>query len=152
MPTQNFHSIHPVEQRALFSDAIDELASPAREPRARCGDLWALGDHLLLCGDATSETDVSRLLAAASESPFLMVTDPPYGVNYDTDKTGFAESSRRRGVTQQQMSMRRGGRIANDNLADWSVALALNPAPVAYVWHSARRVCESVKSVVDAGY
>lgn len=152
MPTQNFHSIQPVEQRALFGAEIDDITPPPSEPRARYGDLWALGPHLLLCGDATSKADVNRLLDAAPESPFLMVTDPPYGVNYETDKTGFAESTRRRGVTQRQLSMRRRGRIANDNLSDWSVALALNPAPVAYVWHSAQRVCESVKSVVDAGY
>lgn len=109
MPTQNYQSIHPIEQRALFGDEIDELAPLPSEPRARYGDLWALGDHLLLCGDATSEEDVNRLLNAAPESPFLMVTDPPYGMNFETDKTGFAESSRRRGVTQRQMSMRRGG-------------------------------------------
>lgn len=147
MPT-----IQPAGQQALFGAEIDELALPPSEPRARYGDLWALGPHLLLRGDATDKADVKRLPDAAPESPFLLVADPPYGVNYETDKTGFAESSRRRGVTQRQMSMRRGGRIANDNLADWSVALALNPAPVAYVWHSAQRVCESVKSVADAGY
>jgi len=45
------------------------------------GDLWALGDHRLLCGDATNAQDVARLLAGAR--PTLLVTDPPYGVSLD---------------------------------------------------------------------
>ena len=45
------------------------------------GDLWLLGNHRVLCGDATNATDVSRLLNGVA--PALMATDPPYGVEYD---------------------------------------------------------------------
>jgi ParB-like chromosome segregation protein Spo0J len=45
------------------------------------GDLWILGRHRLLCGDATVAPDVERVLAGVA--PQLMVTDPPYGVEYD---------------------------------------------------------------------
>ena len=93
--------IQPTGQRALFGDEADDLTlvKPPAEPRVQRGDLWALGDHLLLCGDATNETDVGRLLSAAPESPFLMVTDPPYGVGYDTQiQTGRrAHMQRRKG-------------------------------------------------------
>ncbi len=45
------------------------------------GDLWALGGHRLLCGDATNPDDVARLLDGAE--PTLLATDPPYGVSLD---------------------------------------------------------------------
>ena len=44
------------------------------------GDLWALGDHRLLCGDATTPADVARLMAG--RTAVLMATDPPYLVDY----------------------------------------------------------------------
>jgi hypothetical protein len=48
---------------------------------SRTGDLWLLGQHRLLCGDSTVATNVERVLGGVE--PHLMVTDPPYGVNYD---------------------------------------------------------------------
>jgi len=48
---------------------------PPEDPVSRPGDLWLLGPHRLLCGDATSAADVARLLDGAR--PHLMATDPP---------------------------------------------------------------------------
>ena len=45
------------------------------------GSLWRLGDHRLLCSDATDADAVARLLAGAT--PTLLATDPPYGVSLD---------------------------------------------------------------------
>ena len=45
------------------------------------GEQYGLGEHRLLCGDATSAADVARLLAGAE--PTLLATDPPYGVQLD---------------------------------------------------------------------
>src|SRR5208282_3962297 len=61
----------------------DEDAVPAlpEEPVSRAGDLWILGDHRLLVGDATSRDDVARLMA--SETADLVFTDPPYNVDYE---------------------------------------------------------------------
>ena len=47
---------------------------------ARTGDLWLLGDHRLLCGDSTDGGDLARLMNGEKAS--LMVTDPPYLVDY----------------------------------------------------------------------
>ena len=54
---------------------------PPPVPVTRPGDLWRLGRHRLFCGDATSAADVQRLLAGAK--PHLLVSDPPYLVDYD---------------------------------------------------------------------
>jgi DNA modification methylase len=58
----------------------DELPDPPTEPICRPGDLWALGQHRLLCGDATKAEDVGRLMGG--ERAPLMATDPPYLVDY----------------------------------------------------------------------
>ena len=47
------------------------------------GDLWLLGPHRVLCADATSPEAVARLLG--ERKPFLMVTDPPYGIELDSE-------------------------------------------------------------------
>ena len=59
----------------------EETPEPPEQPASRPGDLWLLGPHRVLCGDATDAAAVARLLAGAA--PHLMVTDPPYGVSYD---------------------------------------------------------------------
>lgn len=56
-------------------------APAAERAVSRPGDLWLLGRHRVLCGDSTSRAAVARLLAG--DKPHLMVTDPPYGVDYD---------------------------------------------------------------------
>jgi DNA modification methylase len=50
-----------------------------REPRTKPGDLWSLGRHRLLCGDATRGDDVARVLDGGKAD--LAFTDPPYGVD-----------------------------------------------------------------------
>src|SRR3954447_17073753 len=59
----------------------DDVPVHPEEPVSRSGDLWVLGRHRVLCGDATDRECVARLLEGVS--PHLMVTDPPYGVSYD---------------------------------------------------------------------
>lgn len=118
------------------ADGEDEVLEPPAEPITRPGDVWLLGQHRLRCGDATSADDVGRLLGSAR--PHLMVTDPPYGVEYDPDWRNQA------GVS----ATARTGRVANDDRADWREAWALFPGDVAYVWHAgahARTVAESLE-------
>ena len=62
-------------------DVGQAVEAATTETKSHAGDLWPLGAHRLLCGDATSRDDVERLLDGAT--PSLMVTDPPYGVEYD---------------------------------------------------------------------
>jgi len=58
-----------------------------KEPFSRLGDLWHLGSHRLLCGSATSEDDIERLMAGAKAQ--MVHTDPPYGVSYETQSGKF---------------------------------------------------------------
>ncbi|WP_298031772.1 site-specific DNA-methyltransferase [uncultured Desulfovibrio sp.] len=88
------------------------------------GDVWILGKHRIMCGDATVATDVEKLLAGAA--PHLMVTDPPYGVEYDPEWRNDAGIS----------NTGRTGRVLNDDRADWREAWSLFPGEVAYVWHA----------------
>jgi DNA modification methylase len=120
----------------------DELPEPPKKPTTKPGDLWRLGDHLLLCGSATSGTDVPRLMAAAGGHPALMVTDPPYGVDYDP------EWRNRAGVS----STARTGKVTNDDRVDWREAWALFPGTVAYVWHAGRLGAQVVESLEAAGF
>jgi DNA modification methylase len=59
----------------------DEVPAVPEEPITQPGDLIILGDHRLLCGDATDHAEVKRVMAGERAS--LMATDPPYLVNYD---------------------------------------------------------------------
>ncbi|MBI1291185.1 DNA methylase N-4 [bacterium] len=51
-----------------------------QESRVKPGEVWALGEHRLLCGDSTSAVDVGRLMAGARAA--MAFTDPPYNVAY----------------------------------------------------------------------
>ncbi len=110
---------------------MQQIETAPAQPVTRPGDVWLLGDHRLVCGDATDLTIVALALAGAV--PHLMVTDPPYGVNYDPSwraKIVDAASGRRKVVGAI-------GKVANDDIADWRAAWALFPGDVAYVWHGA---------------
>jgi DNA modification methylase len=119
------------------TDGEDVVPEPPVEPVTRPADLWILGNHRLLCGDATIATDVERLLAGVV--PHLMVSDPPYGVDYDPawrNEAGVSATTRT-------------GKVSNDDRADWREAWALFPGDVAYVWHAgvhARTVAESLEA------
>jgi len=125
------------EEPAADGDPDAPVPEPPTIPVTRPGDLWLLGPHRLLCGDATSAADVARLLDGAK--PHLMITDPPYGVNYDPEWRNEA------GVSATM----RTGKVANDDRADWRQAWALFPGDVAYVWHAgvhSRTVIDSLEA------
>ncbi len=104
----------------------DEVPEPPDDPVSAPGDLWILGDHRLLCGDATVATDVERVLGGVK--PLLMVTDPPYGVGYDPGWRNRAGAA----------ATKRTGKVLNDDRADWREAWTLFPGDVAYASGTAR--------------
>lgn len=113
------------------------------EPRPtdiQLGTLFVLGRHGLLCGDSTSACDVTRLLDGVT--PRLMVTDPPYGVEYDPAWRHKMNPSQRTAV----------GRVANDDRASWTAAWQLFLGPVAYVWHAALKAPAVAADLEAAGF
>jgi DNA modification methylase len=120
-------------------DPREEETPPMPDvPVSHPGDLWVLGNHRLICGDATDPSTVERLLDGVR--PHLMVTDPPYGVNYNPAKA--------RSTTPQSAT----GKVMNDDRADWREAWALFPGDVAYVWHAGLRAGEVSESLVASGF
>lgn len=61
----------------------DDVPEPPAEARTKRGDIYQLGDHRLMCGDATSITDVDALMDGKDAD--MAYTDPPYGMDLDTD-------------------------------------------------------------------
>jgi DNA modification methylase len=82
----------------------DEVPEVPDEPITQSGDLWLLGEHRLLCGDATNADDMNRLMEGHKAG--LVFCDPPYNVNY-----GQTMKDKLRGTTDTK-------RIQNDNLGD----------------------------------
>lgn len=76
-------------QLSLFDDEqIKEIEIEYNVPqRAKLGDIWQLGEHRLMCGDSTSEAEVKTLMNGKKAD--MVFTDPPYGMNLDTDYSGM---------------------------------------------------------------
>jgi len=112
----------------------DEAEALREKWGVEVGQLWQLGDHLVVCGDATDPAVVERVLI---EKPFMMATDPPYGIEVDHTWRDTAVKSKWAGEPNVVM---------HDDQSDWREAYALCDADVAYVW------CSSAWShVVRAG-
>ena len=105
----------------------DATAEPPERPVAIRGDLWALGRHRVLCGDATVATDVARVMGGIE--PHLMVTDPPYGVEYDPDWRNRADRANGKPYGASAV-----GLVPNDDRSDWREVWALFPGDVVYCW------------------
>src|SRR5665647_3261738 len=152
-----------------LDEALDEAR---RAPRTKPGDLWQLGAHRLLCGDATKADDVARLLDGAE--PKLLTTDPPYGVSLDGswrdgvyNALGPAEKTYMRVNGQPDADdatpapagahgRTRGHRnttLSGDTRVDWSEAFALVPSlTVGYVWHAGVHAAEVAEGLLRIGF
>jgi DNA modification methylase len=142
----------------------DDVPETPEEPYVKLGELYVLGDHRLLCGDATSADDVARLLGGAE--PRLLVTDPPYGVELNMEwrdgvynALGPAEPSYMRATTTTdggahgRTKGHRNTTVSGDTRADWSAAYALVPSlEVAYVWHASAHVVEVIRGLEEIGF
>lgn len=129
------------------TEVVEDDFNPGDEVETRCkeGDLWQLGKHRLLCGDSTKREDVERLLDG--NVPELMVTDPPYGVEYDPswrNKTNLTNGIKR--------PTRAEGKVMNDDIVDWSPTYNLFPGNIAYVWHAGKYSNEVQQSLESSGF
>ncbi|MGA2742876.1 MAG: DNA methyltransferase [Bryobacteraceae bacterium] len=142
------------------TDAQAEVAPPLPENAvSRPNDLWLCGNrrnqHRVLCADATSPESVARLLG--DRKPFLMITDPPYGIELDSewrDRAGLngcgpAEASYMKHRTEGHTETT----ISGDTRADWSGAFELVPSlQIAYVWHASVFTREVLNGLERIGF
>lgn len=119
-----FKTMHPAGD--------DDFKTPDKLPETviKLGDVITIGPHRLMCGDARSKEHVTTL--TGETKPILMVTDPPYGVNYDPDWRN--RSDRANGKPYGASAV---GLVKNDDRVDWTLAYSLFGGNVAYVWHAA---------------
>jgi DNA modification methylase len=120
-------------------DAVPDLP---QKPVCKAGDLWVLGEHRLLVGDAANEGDVVRLMAG--EVGDLVFTDPPYNVDYE-------------GYTEQKLKIK-GDRMSDAEFKQFLEAAfrglrtAVKPGASLYVCHSSSWQREFQNALEAAGF
>jgi len=143
----------------LIAPEEDERANAAPPLPAsavsRLGDLWVCGPHRVLCGDATSPDAVARLLG--ERKPSLLVTDPPYGIELDSEWRDRAGLNSCGPAEASYMKHRTAGHtettISGDTRADWSEAFEPVPSlQAAYVWHASKFTREVLDGLLRIGF
>ncbi|WP_433943383.1 site-specific DNA-methyltransferase [Paenibacillus sp. SN-8-1] len=86
-------NVPDIEEPVVEDDFdVGRALEQIKEPETRRGDVWQLGPHRLVCGDATDPEDVARLMDGAKAA--LVVTDPPYNVAVESDSERLAADGR----------------------------------------------------------
>ena len=104
------------------------------------GDIWTVGRHRLLCGDATSPEDIAKLMDGKRAN--LLLTDPPYGVSFKSAS----------GLTIKNDSMKSDEFYEFLRKAFDSAVTNLEPGASAYVFHADTEGLNFRKAFIDAGF
>jgi DNA modification methylase len=126
-----------------FEADEDEVPEARPEPKVVQGEVYILGNHRLMCGDSTIQTDYDQLMIG--ETPLLMVTDPPYGVKLD-------QSWRDKALGDKALGKGNANLVSNDDRADWYDVWAISNAQIAYVWHASAFTDVVMDSLRRAGF
>lgn len=108
----------------------DDVPEPPADPITKPGDLWILGNHRLLCGDSTNPQHVERLMDGKKAD--MVFTDPPYGMNLDTDYSKMGTSTKSYKPVHN-----------DDKPFDAGAMMRLLPSPIWYIW-GADYFCNSI--------
>ena len=128
------------EEKDVKDDGFDLSAALEKAAFVERGDIWTVGRHRLMCGDATSVEDVAALMDGKKAN--LIVTDPPYGVSF---KSGS-------GLSIQNDSMK-GDEFYTFLYNSFSqMAAHLENGGAAYVFHADTEGLNFRKAFVDAGF
>lgn len=121
-------------------DDFDLAAALEKASFVEKGDLWTVGKHRLLCGDATFSEDVDTLMGDKTAN--LIVTDPPYGVSFKASDGLTIENDSLKGDEFYQFLL-----AAFTNMADH-----LEKGGAAYVFHADTEGLNFRKAFIDAGF
>lgn len=121
-------------------DDFDLSAALEKAAFVEPGDLWTVGKHRLLCGDATKAEDVQRLMDGKRAN--LVVTDPPYGVSFKSAS----------GLTIQNDSMKNDEFYQFLLAAFQAMAGVLEKGGSAYVFHADTEGLNFRKAFIDADF
>ena len=128
-----------MDEGDVKDDDYDLTAALEKAAFVEKGDVWVVGRHRLVCGDATSEDDVAKLMDGKKAN--LILTDPPYGVSFKSAS----------GLTIQNDSMKN-DEFYNFLLAAFKNMVAhLEPGGGAYVFHADTEGLNFRKAFIDAG-
>jgi len=127
------------KEKSAKDDDFDLTAALEKAAFVQRGDIWTVGRHRLMCGDATSAEDVAALMSGTKAN--LILTDPPYGVS-------FRSSS---GLTIQNDSMKN-EEFYNFLLSAFQCMVEhLESGGAAYVFHADTEGLNFRRAFVDAG-
>ncbi len=140
----------PIDDSEAVGEMIDRAEELNEKWGTECGQIWEIegkaGTHKVMCGDSTDEGDVVLLLNGAE--PYLMVTDPPYGVEYDPNWRNEAAAK-----GQLAYAARRIGKVMHDDRIDWGEVYSLWPCKVLYAWSpGGDHIVITGKAIIDAGF
>ena len=119
---------------------IDLDAALEAEPRIARGEVWQIGRHFLMCGDSTNTADVAALMDGVQAD--LLITDPPYGVSYESGD----------GMTIENDSLAGQEFITFLHNAFSAADAVMKPGAVFYIWHADSKGWEFRQAVKDAGW
>ncbi|WP_019108113.1 DNA modification methylase [Peptoniphilus senegalensis] len=120
---------------------IEEELGKIDEPTSKLGDIFELGDHILMCGDSTKLEDINKI--ARSGEIDLVITDPPYNVEYEGKK------KKREKIKNDSMQEDEFSKFLKEVFAN--IKELLKPGGAFYVWHADRNRFIFSKSLRDAG-
>ena len=135
-----------------LSNIIEDTLPGEIETRTMTGQIWKLGVHRLLVGDATKTIDVQRLMA--DELADLVITDPPYNVNYQGGVNTRGKDYRSKTRVEHD--------IENDNMSDIdfdkfllesysAMELTMKPGAAIYVFHADTNGHQFRQAFIDSG-
>ncbi|UXE04738.1 DNA methyltransferase [Arthrobacter phage Shambre1] len=128
------------QEPAELAEDVDDVPAEPEKPKTRPGDVWELGPHRLVCGDATDPRVLEALMGA--DVADLMWTDPPYGVEYV-------------GKTKDALRIENDGADGLRKLLDGAFQAAadvLRPGAPVYVAHADTERVNFEGSLRGAGY
>lgn len=121
-------------------DDFDLDAALEKAAFVKKGDIWTVGRHRLMCGDATSAEDVTKLMDGKKAN--IIVTDPPYGVSFQSSDGLSIQNDSLKGEEFYQFLLQ-----AFKNMAD-----NLTKGGAAYIFHADTEGLNFRKAFIDAGF